>query len=113
MSSYINEYMLRMEMHRLELAGTIKRGLIGVVRAYYENYTDATEVEPEVAAVLGAVIEYTALGQTDLYTHEIIVEAEKLINESGGIMSDTDGTRHLVKTEWAWTEVSDEDDEEE
>ena len=101
----VNVNMFMWEMHRRSLCEKVKVGLEAMVRAYYENYTDATELESEFIGKLCAVAEDLALSNEGLEVYEAIRDAEENVNDTGGIQSDTDGTWHQVKTQHVWEEV--------
>lgn len=93
---------------RQSMASAISIGLRSAILAYYENYTDAEELEAEFITALEVILEETSLG-IDLY--ELIRDAESDINETGGIQSDTDGTRHQVKTNHVWAYLEEEEND--
>lgn len=90
------------EIHRLELTAQVKRGIAAMILAYYENYTDATELETSFIGSLLTLVDELALN-VELY--EVIRDAERFINLNGGVQSDTDGEWHPVKTHHVWEEV--------
>ncbi len=77
------------EAHR----DTLADGLKAFVRLYYDEYTDATEVEPGALRALDAMLGYLSI---DL--EGIVSEVEEEINDEGGVRSDSDGTYHKVCT---------------
>lgn len=70
-------------------------GLKAYVRLYYDNNTDATELEPEALRAIDNLLTFVSLTED---TEEIVTEAESEINEEGGVRSDTDGKYHQVCT---------------
>lgn len=98
----VNGYVLMESLRRGELEEAVAAGARALVRAYYENYTDATQLEDGAITDLDKVLEWSPFGHD---INEIVVEAERAINAEGGVRSDTDGTRHLVCTKDAWNEV--------
>lgn len=80
---------------RIRREEDIRSGLVALVKAYYHEYTDATNLEPGFVAALSSVWDWT--GQPlDVDLEQVITDAETQINLDGGIASDTDGRRHLV-----------------
>lgn len=102
----VTPYMLAHALHVSEQEERLRAGVKGVVHGYYDNYTDATELEPGVVHTINEMLGWTDLSGLD--TYELIKEAEVEINAGGGIRSDTDGTRHQVRTGWVWDEVEDD-----
>lgn len=81
--------------------GELEEGLYALVWAYYQNNTDATEVEPQMLGALTQVLRFVEMEDR---VNEIVQEAERRINDAGGITSDTDSTVHEVRTASAWAE---------
>jgi hypothetical protein len=101
----LRAHLLNWELRHHAMASTLGNGLIAAIIAYYENYTDATELEPSFISAMDTLVEMAGLG-VDVY--EVIFEAEQRINASGGIQSETGG-RHEVRTAHVWEEVQDSD----
>jgi hypothetical protein len=72
-------------------------GLKAFVRLYYDEFTDATEVEPEVLRTMVALLSALSMGPNE-DVEEIVSEIEQEINEGGGVRSDSDGMYHKVCT---------------
>ena len=96
------EFLLRAAAHARQEQAVLD-GFAAIVRAYYENYTDATELEPGFIGALFNVARYIELDEDDL--RETVVATERAINEDGGIEG-TEG-RHKVGPTF---EIEDEDD---
>lgn len=71
----------------------IHDGVKAVVKAYYDNNTDATELEPSMIHGLLTVVDHIYTDEFDL--QEAVVEAEREINDGGGIVG-SEGDRHRV-----------------
>lgn len=73
-----------------------RTALSDYVWGYYRNYTDATELEPEVWRAMA-----TLLAEGFVYTtmdvEEIVTRTENDINRMGGVVG-SDGKRHKVST---------------
>lgn len=74
----------------------LAEGIKAYVWLYFNDFTDATELEPDVVRKLEWLV--NILEVTDLDLPELVTEAEQEINEAGGIRSDSDGTVHTVQT---------------
>lgn len=72
----------------------VEDGIRAIVRTYYQNYTDATTLEPTFTRALMDVAQHIDLYEDDLF--EIVVGEERAINAAGGIESGTTGDRHNV-----------------
>lgn len=69
-------------------------GIQAFIKLYYDNYTDATELDVNVVRMLRSLVEEAGVGiDVDLLIHE----TETAINENGGIESET-GFHHPVRT---------------
>ncbi len=77
-------------------------GVKAWVHLYYHEYTDATQIEPEALRALLSL--YDDWVSYDADALDLIREAEKEINDAGGVMSATTNERHPVKTPSAWEE---------
>lgn len=84
-------------LRRRALDTAAVEGIKALVTLYYDNYTDAERLED---AWIGRLLEITAdcdLGQDVVF--DAISEAEKAVNDAGGVRSDIDGTTHMVNTQ--------------
>lgn len=75
----------------------LKDALGEYIWAYYRNYSDATELEPEIVAAMVTLLGGVSWhgGRTEV--EEIIFRTERDINSHGGVRGD-DGTNHKVNT---------------
>jgi hypothetical protein len=70
-------------------------GLAAFVSLYYDNYTDAKEIEHNTLRMLRSLVEESGVGiDVDL----LIYETETRINQEGGVTSDSDGASHQFRT---------------
>jgi len=76
-------------------------GIKAAVHLYYDDNTDATELEDGFLAALRQLVDFPFTSLVD-DLDELIREAEKEINDAGGVMSATTNERHPVKTPSAW-----------
>lgn len=82
-------------LHEARLVEEYAQGLRAIVELYYREYTDATELEPDLLSALSTVVSFI---DSEVVLAEEIAKAEKSINAGGGIVSHSDGTRHKVHT---------------
>lgn len=100
LSPEIHQQIAAWERARQRTLGFVAQGIQALVRLYYDNYTDATELEGSyVDHLLAAARESTV---DDALVFEAIRACEQELNQAGGVRSDTDGTTHLVRTASAW-----------
>lgn len=92
-------------IERQRKVDALNEGLAAFVKLYYDNFTDATEVEADAIRALTNLADILDLADVDV--QDIIRSAESDLNATGGVRSDTDGTVHKVHTAWA---DEDEDD---
>lgn len=72
-------------------------GLRAYVRLYYDTYTDATCIEPGSLRILESLVQSLDYpGGMDV--EEIVREEEAMLNDGGGVRSDSDGSVHQVCT---------------
>jgi hypothetical protein len=69
-------------------------GLEAAIRLYYENYSDALELDREFIQTLEQLVEHT-LASIDV--EDLVTETEAKINHEGGIKREN-GKRHYVRT---------------
>lgn len=81
-------------------------GADALIELYYRNYTDATELDASFIAALLVVTQDCQIAQEDF--DEAIRDAEKRINERGGIVG-SDGKPHKVRTPSAYEDIEEEE----
>ncbi len=81
----------------------VEMGIKGLVWLYYDEYSDATDLEMDE---LRAIQHFADIAGID--SVEVIIEAEREINDNGGMRSDTTGERHTVKTAHLYTDDAQE-----
>lgn len=92
-------------LQREALRERMNEGVRAMVLAYYDNYTDADALDPEFYRLLHQLGQETGdMADVD----ECIVAAERTLSLGGGIVSETDGTRHQVHTDMAWDAAGEE-----
>lgn len=81
-------------LHRQRLQQEFGDGLKAFVRLYYNNYTDAVRLEPNILDLLRQLV-YEASASID--EDDLIREVEQEINDEGGVEG-SDGVKHKVCT---------------
>jgi len=82
-------------MRRERQRDEVVTGMVALVHLYYDNYTDATCIESDLIRLIDRVLNEA---DCDIDAQDLIAKEEAYINESGGVRSDTDGSRHNVCT---------------
>ena len=70
-------------------------GLEAAIYLYYENHTDAHELDPQFIRALEYLTDETI---SSIDVEDLVTETEAKINESGGIRSEETSRRHYVRT---------------
>ena len=65
---------------------TIGAGITEMVRRYYDNYTDATSLDPEFLKALEVIVRDTELS-TDV--EDLVRDTEQAFNREGGLQDST------------------------
>lgn len=73
----------------------LAQGLKAFVGLYFDEYTDATAVEPEVLVTLDNLLTVVPV---DYDVEDLVRDAEADINAVGGVLSATTNKRHQVST---------------
>lgn len=91
---------LRWEQERQRRLAAAFFGIKALVKLYYDNYTDATDLEEHYVHQLLNVMHEGTVGEELVF--EAIREAEAELNRAGGLVSDSDGSVHQVRTPMAY-----------
>lgn len=97
MSGRMFSHLLAYSLTRRHLENQLAEGIRAYVRLYYDTYTDATTIEPGSLRLLERLVESLDY-PGDVDVEEIVREEEAMLNDGGGVRSDSDGSVHQVCT---------------
>lgn len=99
----ITAELLGYALQKRQLEEAARTGVEALVRGYYDEYTDADELDPAFVRNLQSILEHAGY-DWDEDGLQSIRRAEEYLNSMGGVLSDTEIRRHLVHTPEAWAD---------